>query len=97
MVRVLLGGRGVPVGGELRSPARRGLRRVPRGDGHVLTRDRDDRVVHAAGGADARDARRRQAEASPTRSSAALTVFHINITRVIGPTPPGTGVIARAF
>ena len=28
---------------------------------------------------------------------AALTVFDINIAIVIGPTPPGTGVIASAF
>ena len=30
-------------------------------------------------------------------SRAALTVFDINIAIVIGPTPPGTGVIAAVF
>ena len=30
-------------------------------------------------------------------SAAAFTVFHRSIARVIGPTPPGTGVMALAF
>jgi hypothetical protein len=33
----------------------------------------------------------------PSIFSAERTVFFISITMVIGPTPPGTGVIADAF
>ena len=42
--------------------------------------------------------KRRSARKSDYRNCfAALTVFAINIAIVIGPTPPGTGVIAPAF
>jgi len=34
---------------------------------------------------------------SPSAILAALSTFVINIVTVIGPTPPGTGVIALAF